>query len=456
MTNQGIENALGRLRKTQRKWEARGVEARLDVLVSCATFIANARDALIEALVADGGTPELERESGIAAITVERLTGYARMLTAVPVVAGAPIGEVLHHRADGVVHVSSPTRSSAVGLIPLLEVLLAGNAVFFRAARPGQTLDLVRSGLEQAFAAVPREDWPFELWYGSAREALTTTLPSPDCDTVLFFGGHAAGVSVQADCDRHGKKCFLELEAADTLIVTGDAEISLAASSIATAFDYDGLPCISPRRIFCATSVYDPLIAALRTVIEERRPSTAILPLPASVEAHAHYASFARSIIGGAPTDDRTRPSAYAMNVCDVDAVFHDRIEKEVGAPIVLVIRYEVREWESVLAVIRRTAFKNRLSLWSSNGATIADVVLAAGGFGQVTLNARHTSNPRFGGFSGGTQRTGGPNGESALFWRKTTRLQTIRAGAQLHEVLAALGAARIHHRIALDPIGDA
>jgi len=456
-----IEASLQRLRRASLTWRDLGVERRLAFVGLCAELIARSESELTRALVADGGSRLVEKQSGIASMTPSRLAAYARLMTGVVVDgAGEPLGEILHHRPDGVVVLSSPSRAASVGLIPLLEILLVGNGVLLRCSRASAVASFMSSVLVRAKQACDLSVDIVELVVAPTRETLGVAVASPHADTIVFYGGTTAGRSVAELALRHDKKVFLELEAVDSILVWRDADLDAAVQSALGGFDYSGMPCISPRRIFCHPDVYDRVLDALSTLAPSRgepvrEGSGYAVPIDRAARQRLleRYATYTTLVHGGAGFDadgaDYLEPTIVACDLSSLSSEWPTWFDVEQLGPVLTLIRCDgASPIDGVCEILERTAFQNRVSVWTEDDDVRAKVLRGTARTGSVSFGVAHTSNPIFGGFSGGKRRTGGADGETALFWRKTSMLQTLRCAGSHDRVLAALGASHLHHTI--------
>ena len=464
-TQDVVETALERLRRASPSWRDLGVARRLAFVEHCARLIARSEAELTQALVADGGSRLVERQSGIASMTPSRLAAYARSMTVVVVDGrGEPLGEILHHRPDGVVVLSSPARAPSVGLIPLLEVLLVGNCVLVRCSRPSAVASFMISVIERAKKTFDMPLDIVELVVAPARQTLAVAVPSPHSDTIVFYGGTTAGRSLAELARSHDKKLFLELEAVDSILIWRDGDLEGAVQSALGGFDYSGMPCISPRRIFCHPAVYDHVKGALSTLapsraVPVREGSGYAVPIDRAARQRLleRYATYTTLVHGGtgfeADGADYLEPTIVTCDLSSLSGDWPTWFDVEQLGPVLTLIRCDgPSPIEGVCKILERSAFQNRVSVWTEDDDVRCKVLGATSRTGSVSFGVAHTSNPVFGGFSGGKRSTGGPDGETALFWRKTSMLQTLRCPGSHERVLAALGATQLHHTIEMSP----
>jgi enoyl-CoA hydratase/carnithine racemase len=82
----------------------------------------------------------------------------------------------------------------------------------------------------------------------------------------------------------------------------------------------------------------------------------------------------------------------------------------------------------AMLATVDGVPFGLRASIWTKTEAVAERFIAALGDVGLLIVNGDHAQHPRYLSPWGGPKRSGGPHGESHLFWQKTSHLQGIVA----------------------------
>ncbi|MCU0689366.1 MAG: aldehyde dehydrogenase family protein [Phycisphaerales bacterium] len=151
--------------------------------------------------------------------------------------------------------------------IQLVQALLGGNRVIVkpseRAPRSQRLLlQLARDAGADATIlrwTEPTRDAGPALLDAHARKAITL-------DHVIFTGSTAVGQHIARWAAEHFVGTTLELSGNDSAIVLDDADVHLAAKSIAEAAAMNcGQTCLAPRRVLVQRSIYDAFTKALAT-----------------------------------------------------------------------------------------------------------------------------------------------------------------------------------------------
>jgi acyl-CoA reductase-like NAD-dependent aldehyde dehydrogenase len=103
--------------------------------------------------------------------------------------------------------------------------------------------------------------------------------------------------------------------------------------------------------------------------------------------------------------------------------------DEEISYPLIPVVRFEGSDdaiAESMVEMIESSPFGLRLSIWSSSAETLAGFVRDVRSVGLILCNDDHARTPVYASPWGGPKRSGGPRGESHLFWEQTSHLQAI------------------------------
>ena len=447
-------------------WGSLGIERRLVVLSRCAELLEENTEKLTEAYVADGFSRSLAERfrQGLFFGSAAHLRAVARELVRTVVDKDdESIGEIIARRADGVVIVATQGQVATVALINLLEILLVGNVVVLRLSQP-------RSHVQHLFQTLLSQALEEHSVRGvvSFIDARTRELVDITrvcrVDTVVFFGSRSAGDSISEVCRSVGTKFVLELETSDSMVAWRDAPATEVAESAADGFNLSGAPCISPRRVLAHADVYDDVLGQ---VVEHARararpisadPQAGVLtamPRAYLDEVRSAAMQVGHVAIGGDLSDDRD-PSMATMAplVIRVDerelasTPSAALLDRDIRAPIVMVIRCEREPLASMLSLLRRIPFRNRVSLWTRDTGVATTFIRHLSEHGLLILNRTHVEDTRFGGLSGGRGASGGAFGESLLFWQRTSTMQTIRCPGMEQSVLAALGAETLHGSI--------
>jgi enoyl-CoA hydratase/carnithine racemase/acyl-CoA reductase-like NAD-dependent aldehyde dehydrogenase len=458
-------------------WRDAGVGTRLRVLSNAGEALARRRPELDEALLADGLSQALASYYGdwiVSTAAPTRLARYAEDL-----VRRIDVGdgeEILVRRPDGVLLVVAPSNSPTINSAPLFPMLLVGNAIIARAPDNDRGMRFIASVIGDALEDHGLSRDTLTVVTTSSRAIIAELLPAAEIRTVVFFGNARAGRSVAQQAADLGKKAVLELEGNGNLAVWRDADLDAAVASAAHGFDFSSLPCPAPKHMLVHEAVFEPFVERFIEQAEKRSRTIAAdpiggyqipLPHPEAYEAAlAELRELGSVRFGGyrmtetGARDDDGRYACPTVVTLDAAACLSQRLacfDEEVFFPLIPVVRFEgddERIASDMLEIVRRSPFGLRFSLWADEPSLIARFAREVDATGLLIVNDEHTQCPLYASAWGGPGRSGGPNGESHLFWEKTSHLQGIAArqltAPQRDAVLDALGGPRAPREVRL------
>ncbi len=454
MTEIDLGELVRRVDVAAARWRWLPVRERLAVLREAGRTLRERRDDLLDCLRADGLSTTLARSYGA---WIER-QGHAELLehTARELIRTTPAGqETLVRRPDGVVALITPANSPTINTAPLFSILLAGNGVLMRApGNDGGVRLIAGECIGEALERAGHSADLVRIVTGKTRPLLAQLYEQPEIDTIVFFGNAVAGRAVASAGHEAGKKVVLELEGSDCMAVWADADVDAALDSAVRGYDFSTQPCPIPKHFLVHPRVEGAFIqglcaraGALKTV--QRDPEGGILvPLArperfdqrvAEAKARGEIAAGGhRMNAEGEPATDGIYGAPTVVVVEDGDdLVGHPLFCEEINVPVLPVVRYRGDDPEilvSMLSLIDRIPFGLRASLWTASDDIAAAFVRSVGRVGLVMINADHAQHPDFLSPWGGPKRSGGPHGESHLFWQKTSRLQGVVAPSGMVE----------------------
>lgn len=194
---------------------------------------------------------------------------------------------VIKHSAMGVVFSIMPWNFPVWQVIRMaIPALISGNTVLLKHSEitPG-----VAKILEELFSEI--WDSPIFLNAYIHHQDTEKVLSDPAVVGFALTGSVEAGRTVYQIASRHLKKAVLELGGSDPYIVTGKADVSLAAKKIAKGrLNNCGQVCIAVKRVIVHESIYSPFLESLKLEMSGLRfgdpcdPKTDIGPL-----AHSRF-----------------------------------------------------------------------------------------------------------------------------------------------------------------------
>ena len=255
-------------RAAQPAWAARPMRERLEILQRFRVAIAAEVEALAATLTAEVGKPIRQSRNEIGGL-LGRIDFFLAQAEATlrpqQVFDEAGMREVISFDPLGViVNISAWNYPYFVGGNVFVPALLAGNAVLYK---PSEFATL--TGLHMARllheSGVPADVFVPLVGGGSVGAAL---LEQP-IDGVFFTGSHATGVRIARTVGSRFIKLQLELGGKDPTYVADDADVRVAAESLADGAMYNtGQSCCSVERIYVHERVHDAFVAAFVEAVE--------------------------------------------------------------------------------------------------------------------------------------------------------------------------------------------
>ncbi|WP_222853312.1 aldehyde dehydrogenase family protein [Fodinicola acaciae] len=251
----------------------------------------------------------------------------------------------------------------ALTLTPLVAALSAGNCVI---VKPSEHAPAVSALLAETIPAY-LDRAAVIVVEGAVAE--TQELIGQGLDHVFFTGGTEAGKAVMAAAAPHLTPVTLELGGKSPVIVTSDADISVAAKRIAwSKLANSGQTCIAPDYVLVEESVRDKLIDGIVASLATFRVDKAV-PL-----VDGRQASRLQRLLG--ETGGRTVTGGsldLATRTCEPTVILdpdHDSavMTEEIFGPILPVLT--VSSVDSAIDFVRRRAKPLAVYLFSASKAT--------------------------------------------------------------------------------------
>jgi acyl-CoA reductase-like NAD-dependent aldehyde dehydrogenase len=245
---------------------------RAEILVKVAAALGRRHDEVARLISDEAGKPikaarvEAQRAMStytFAAVEARKLTGEMVPMDA----AQAGTGKLAFtlRRPIGIVGAISPF-NFPLNLVAhkLAPALAAGCAVVLKPASQTPLSALLLAELEEEAGLPP--GW-LNVVVGPASELGDVLVDDDRVKLITFTGSSGVGWSLRERA--HKKRVNLELGNATPVIVTGDADVSLAVTKVAqNAFSFAGQSCISVQRVYVQRSAYDAFVAELVPLVE--------------------------------------------------------------------------------------------------------------------------------------------------------------------------------------------
>jgi aldehyde dehydrogenase (NAD+) len=342
-------------RQGARIWGDTNALERGRILFRAAAILRERSSKLAELLARENGKTlaEAAGEVGKAAEFFEFYAGLARL----------PYGDMIH---DARPNTTTTVRHEPVGVVlaitpwndPLLTparkvapALAAGNAVVLKPASdtPVIALELTRALLD---AGLPPQ--AITTITGNASQIGDALVDSEEIDAITFTGSTDVGLGLQRKVAGRNIRVQCEMGGKNAAIVLADADLELAAQTIAAAgFAQAGQRCTATSRVLVEASVKKPLvdrlvaIAASMSLGPSLAPGTLVGPMvsrsqQSDVIGHvtAALAEGATVVAGGKVGEgDVLAQGCYVLPTVVDDVTTEMRVwQKEVFGPVIAVL----------------------------------------------------------------------------------------------------------------------
>jgi acyl-CoA reductase-like NAD-dependent aldehyde dehydrogenase len=423
---QEVAEKATRLRRNQKVWAARPVAERIVIMRRwIAELLAHAK--VIGA--ADGAdTGGCHTSQFTAFIAVANISGWCEDAEAV--LARAHVGgqsltmptvtirsQLVPYSLVGVISPwNAPMMLSLLDAVP---ALFAGSAVLLK---PSEVTPRFVEPLMHTIRKVPELAEVFDVVLGDGRTGQDVVA---NVDLICFTGSVPNGRKVAVACAERLIPCFLELGGKDPAIVTADADIDRATTSVLRGGVYaTGQVCYSVERVYVHEAIHDRFVDALvrkagQVRLNDENPLEGhigpfiFVRQPQIVESHLKdaIAKGAKVLTGGIT---ETLGGGLYMRptvVTEVDHTMRLMLEETFG-PILPVMRF--RTVEEAIALANDTEFGLTASVIAGSeeaGVRIAEQVNAGSVFVQDTFltfaKLRKVGTHSFGVSGLGGSRTG-------------------------------------------------
>ncbi len=275
-----VRSGFATAREGARIWGGTNALERGRILFRVAAILRERASELAELLARENGKTlaEATGEVGKAAEFFEFYAGLARL----------PYGDLIHDARPGT---TTTIRHEPVGVVlaitpwndPLLTparkvapALAAGNAVVLKPASdtPVIALELTRALVD---AGLPPQ--VITTITGRASQIGDALVDSDEIDAITFTGSTDVGLGLQRKVAGRNIRVQCEMGGKNAAIVLADADLDLAAQTIAAAgFAQAGQRCTATSRVLVEASVKDALVERLVTIANSMTPGPSLEP----------------------------------------------------------------------------------------------------------------------------------------------------------------------------------
>ena len=257
-----LDEALEAAERGFAAWRKVSAYDRAKVMRKAADLLRSRADAIARLMTLEQGKPlpEARMETMAAADLIEWFAEEGRRA----------YGRVIPARAEGVYQLVirepvGPVAAFTPWNFPINQVVrklsaavATGCSIIVKAPEetPASPAELVRAFLD---AGVPGD--VVSLVYGVPAEISNYLIPHPTIRKVTFTGSTPVGKQLAALAGQHMKRVTMELGGHAPAIVFDDADLDLAAKTLAGAkFRNAGQVCVSPTRFLVQEKLYEPFV----------------------------------------------------------------------------------------------------------------------------------------------------------------------------------------------------
>ena len=253
-----------RLKENQKEWASAPLEHRIGVLRQWAEVVAEHRDAIAAAECLDTGRKRMSNEAVDGLIG--GVEGWCQRAPDILKDEGEHTSSVMPHvrfrnqyKAYPLLGVISPWNfPMMLSLIDATPALLAGSAAIIK---PSEVTPRFVEPLMKTIQAVPELAGVLSYVVGDGETGQQIV---DEADIVCFTGSVPTGRKVAEQCARNFIPAFLELGGKDPVIVTKNADLDRAATSVLRGATYaTGQICFSIERVYVDETVHDEFVAKL-------------------------------------------------------------------------------------------------------------------------------------------------------------------------------------------------
>lgn len=392
-----VSAIASRLRRAQPRWEAMGVDARAQVLLSFADKLAGYREELISCLAQDTG------RHFISIVEVDGAIGaIRRWAKSAPALIESMKDEgqsmAMPHlkfktnvRPYPLVGCISPWNFPlTLSLIDAVPALMAGCAVLLK---PSEVTSRFAAPLQGALAEVAELEAVFDIILGAGETGAELV---SSVDAVCFTGSVATGKKVGAAAAEAFIPAFLELGGKDPAIVLPSADIDRATTALLRgSIANTGQACQSIERIYVHNDIADAFEAMLVdkanavTLNSQDMAHGQLGPFIFEEQAHIVRAQIedavskgARVLAGGTVEDHGgawLRPTVLADVTTDMDVM-----TQETFGPVLPLMRFE--DVEAAVAMANESDYGLSGAVFAGT-AEEAEAVAQRMDVGAVSIN---------------------------------------------------------------------
>jgi len=369
-----VDEIVNRARRAWPAWAAQPLSTRMEIMRRFANEVRKESEKLATLIARETGKPLWEARTEVESVVnkVEiSIRAYAERTSQRKLDNALQGTAALRHKPHGVMAVLGPYNFPAH--LPnghIVPALIAGNAVIFK---PSEKTPATGELLVQCFHKAGLSAAVVQMLVGGRDEG-QALVGHEGIDGVLFTGSAHAGIAINRKLStRPDKIVALEMGGNNPMVVWDTPKLTDAAALvIQSAFTSAGQRCSAARRLIVKSSMYDPLIAEVKSLADRLivgapfdEPTPFMGPVIDNQAADGLTESFLYLLShGGKAIKHLTRPRDdlpfLSPAIIDVTKL-KDRPDVELFGPLLQVVR--VDDFDEAIAEANNTRFGLSASL---------------------------------------------------------------------------------------------
>lgn len=363
-----VDDIIARARRAWPAWAAQPLSTRMELVRRFANEVRKEADALATTIARETGKPmweaHTEVESVIAKVEIS-IRAYADRTSQRKLDSALQGTMAVRHKPHGVLAVLGPYNFPAhLPNAHIIPALIAGNVVIFK---PSEKAPATAEALSRCFHRAGISAAVMQVCVGGPAEGQKLVVHD-GVDGVLFTGSANTGIAINRKlAARPDKLVALEMGGNNPLVVWDTPKlIDAAAIVVQSAFASAGQRCTAARRLIVKASMYDALIAEVKTLSDRiifgapfDSPTPFMGPMIDNAAADGLFESFVYLLShGGQAIKHLVRPDEalpfLSPAMIDVTAM-RERPDVELFGPILQVVK--VDDLDEAIAEANATRF---------------------------------------------------------------------------------------------------
>jgi len=428
------------------------VDKRAKIVFDIHNKLKQCKEQFVEMLVTEGHPRRLaEWEfSGMLKGTAPETVNFCRMNLEAFIGRDENEDIFLYRKPDGVVCIATPKNApSSISVIGVY-ALMAGNAIVVKPplSIPISTIFFWRDIINKSAIENGAPEGVVNIVIGNSQKVMQSWLDSPLVNDILYIGDSTKGIELGKEIYSRGKKPILELSGNDKIFIWEDASLDEATNALLQSFYGSAQICMVPKMAFIHQEIYSKFMNVFLEKVRSLKPGlpsdtdTVLSPVGKLAEfgkvLRDALEKGGKLVCGGnrinhcgvkdeqgiflEPTIMEFSDSQVSTNIrCLTEENFYPLL------PVIKVTGGDNKEiFEKMIDFTALDGFGLRISVWTTSTDYIDKFSTNIMHGGIIRINSSHIGFSLYLSNNGGTGKSGGPFGEMAYIWQKTTHMQGV------------------------------